>query len=335
MADDSAYYVNTDTRSVIKKNDHPDAQWFPKAGFGIFLHWGISTVDGGIDLSWGMFKNCPYGGDTITPDDYFSLAERFNPEKWDPNKILKAAKDAGMRYAVLTTRHHDSYALWPSEYGEYNTGFYMGGRDLVAEYVEACRNNGLKVGFYYSPPDFYSPRKYLTYWGWQEGKPVPAVMENYVRAIGRGQVHELLTRYGKVDLIWFDGNGFELMSDEEMRALQPGIVIGRGEGTDFDSLECQLPTQKKYEEKLKGVWWECCHEMNSSWAYRIYDEWHMKPLDELINMIETVRKYNGNLLLNIGPDSHGELPKIAYERLAELGAYIKSRPGLLPEWDED
>ncbi len=333
--EENAYYVNTNKRASIKTIDHPDAQWFPKAGFGLFMHWGISSVDGSLDISWGMFKNFKYCPRTCTPEEYFALATKFNPDKWDPDKILKAAKNAGMRYAVLTTRHHDSYALWPSEYGHFNTRTYMGGRDLVGEYVEACRNNGIKIGFYYSPPDFYTNRNYNPYGGWREGKKEPEPMAHYINAIAKGQLYELLTRYGKIDLIWFDGNGFALMSEEEIRELQPGIVIGRGHGTNFDSLECQLPTEDLYQKKLKGNWWECCHEMNTCWGYTTIDEWNLKSIDTLTGWLELVRKYEGNLLLNIGPDSHGELPKLAYERLAQLGEYVKAHPGLLPEWDEE
>lgn len=323
------------------KNTHPDAQWFPKAGLGMFFHWGISSVDGMLDISWAMMRHTPYSPRFCTPEEYFALAKRFNPGRYDPNKWLSAAKDAGFRYAVLTTRHHDSYALWPSEYGEFNTRNYMDGRDLVGEYVDACRKNGLKVGFYFSPPDFYTTRNYNKFaykenlGGWRDSvPPVPEPLKEYARAIGRGQIYELLTRYGKIDLIWFDGNGFEMMSEEEIRSLQPGIVIGRGTGTDFESLECELPDDKKYHEKLEGKWWELCHEGSQCWGYTVYDHWNIKPVETLINWFNIARKYNGNLLLNFGPDSEGDLTEMEYKRIAEFGEYVKAHPELMPEWDE-
>ncbi len=323
---------------LVSKNKHPDAQWFPKAGLGLFFHWGISSVDGYLDISWGMVKNFPWGPRRCTPEYYFDLAKRFNPGRYDPNKWMAAAKAAGVRYAVLTTRHHDSYALWPSLFGEFNTRNYMGGRDLVGEYVEACRANGIKVGFYYSPPDFYTTRDYNDFGGWRDKEKLPKcpeVLKEYERIIGRGQIYELLTRYGKIDLLWFDGDGFSMMSEDEIRELQPGIVIGRGDNTDFDSLECQLPTEEIYQNRLKGKWWELCHEMNTCWGYTLYDEWNVKPLDTLIDWFNLTRKYNGNLLLNIGPDANGDLTEIEYKRLAEFGEYVKAHPELMPEWDED
>ena len=152
---------------------HPEAQWFANAALGLFIHWGIPSVSGEFDLSWGMWKNEPgtrklcaqiYGlqgpGLTITPEEYWELARDFNPQEFQPEKMLKAAKEAGFTYAVLTAKHHDGFALWPSEYGDFSTKNYMGGRELVGEYVEACRKTGMKVGLYFSPPDWYFTRRY-------------------------------------------------------------------------------------------------------------------------------------------------------------------------------
>ncbi len=326
----------------LTKNTHPDAQWFPKAGLGIFFHWGISTVHGYTDISWAMKWKCPYSPINVSPDEYFSFAKKFNPCRYNPNNWIKAAKEAGFRYAVLTTRHHDGYALWPSDFGDFNTRLYMDGRDLVGEFIQACRDNGLKVGLYYSPGEWWSSRHYDDFrWkenqvdGWQVDAPVaPQVMKDYKLALAKGQLWELFTRYGKIDMIWFDGNGYEVMSEEEIRELQPGIVIGRGNGTDFASMECEMPNDAIYEQNLKGNWWELCHEANQCWAYTRYDEWNIKPVETLMGWFELARKYNGNFLLNFGPDSEGELTEQEYTRIKEIGEYIKAHPHLLPEWEE-
>ena len=105
----------------VHPNLHPDAQWFPKAGLGLFIHWGIASVDGYLDLSWGMFKDFMYSPRVCRPEEYFSLAKRFDPIRYDPGKWLSAASEAGCRYAVMTARHHDSFAMWPSRYGDFNT----------------------------------------------------------------------------------------------------------------------------------------------------------------------------------------------------------------------
>ena len=145
----------------------PD-HWFPQAGLGLFIHWGLASIPGNLDLSWGMMKNTPWdasfqNSNKLTPAAYFALAKQFNPTNYHPDRWLKAAKDAGFGYAVLTTRHHDGFALWPSKHGDFNTRTYLNGRDLVREYVDACRRQGLKVGFYYSPPDWYFERQYRSF----------------------------------------------------------------------------------------------------------------------------------------------------------------------------
>jgi alpha-L-fucosidase len=134
---------------LVFPNPHPEAQWFPDASLGLFMHWGIHSVTG-AQPSWDMIAHYPYGGRVSPPDKYYAMADQFNPQKYDPDKWMKAAKEAGFTYAVLTTRHHDGYALWPSKYG-IGTKQYMNGRDLLKPYVDACRANGLKVGFYFSP----------------------------------------------------------------------------------------------------------------------------------------------------------------------------------------
>ena len=270
-----------------------------------------------------------------TPRHYWSLAEKFNPDKYDPDVWLRAAKAAGFRYAVLTTRHHDGFALWPSAYGDFNTKNFMGGRDLVKQYVEACRRNGLKVGFYYSPPDWHFTRKYhsFLYGGAKKRNPdlpdlgldlepvelpapTPEEQQQY-RDYLRAQIKELLTNYGKIDLLWFDGKP-DVISLDEIRALQPGIVVNDrmwGYG-DFNT---------RAERNLSDVrpaknWWENCQVWaKSSWAYVDED---YKPNSQIIEQFARVRAWNGNFLLNVGPMATGELPPVAYQRMQEFGNWI-------------
>ena len=141
------------TQLQARANTHPDAQWFPKAGFGLFVHIGMSAVHGGIDLSWGMLKNKSWEDGEISPVEYWSLADRWNPVNFKPEVWAKQAKEAGFKYIVFITKHHDGYTMWPSKYSDFGVEQKMGGRDLVKEVVEACRKNGLKIGLYFSPPD--------------------------------------------------------------------------------------------------------------------------------------------------------------------------------------
>ncbi|MBR4235851.1 MAG: alpha-L-fucosidase [Clostridia bacterium] len=317
----------------VRINTHPEAQWFPRAGLGLFIHWGISSVDGYLDLSWGMMKDFKYSPRVCPPEEYFALAKRFNPGRYDARKWIKAAADAGCRYAVLTTRHHDSFALWPSRYGDFNTRTYMDGRDLLQPYVDACREYGLKVGFYYSPPDFRTTFEYKRYGGWypEHDETPPKELTDYEHAIVRGQVRELLTRYGRIDLLWFDGQWRHIINEDDIRALQPWLVIGRGEDTDFATTECRIPTEEEYAEKFTGNWWEFCGELNCCWGYTRRDEYTVKSLETLVNWFTNVRAHGGNFLINIGPDSEGDFTPIEYERLAQLGEYVKAHPELMPE----
>jgi alpha-L-fucosidase len=320
----------------FRRNGHPDAQWFPRAGFGLFIHWGISSVDGRIDLSWGMMTNTPWdkGAFKLTPNQYFALAERFQPDRYDPHKWLKAAKEAGFQYVVLTTRHHDGYALWPSKVSDFSTATHMRGRDLVRDYVEACRDNGLKVGLYYSPPDWHYNREWMAF-NWREnGEPYLGLdhqpmtepkrspeetkawdrkYKDYIRS----QVEELLTRYGRIDLLWFDG-GPEAISIERIRELQPGVVVNprmHGHG-DFTTAEVGFPKERPQP------WWEMCAIWNGAWGYLKQEQYVSTAW--MLEQLSRVRSWGGNYLINIGPRPNGELPDVAYERFRELGAWMKT-----------
>ena len=330
----------------LLRNTHPEAQWFPEARLGVFFHWGISSVFGIGDLSWSMIKQgvdfrhhqCErYGPAAVqakmTPEKYWSQAERFQPDRYDPRAWLRAAKKAGAAYAVLTTKHHDGYALWPSAHGDFSTRTHMGGRDLVGEYVEACRAEGLKVGLYYSPPDWWFNRAHMSF-HYGKLKPDLGVRHEPVtlpvlspgeekermgrfQAFIRGQVEELLTRYGRIDLLWFDGEGYDAIEMARLRELQPGIVINsRAHGTgDFMTPECSFPKAKP------AGWWEMCHIWNDgAWGYLTHETY--KPLGWMLSEFARCRSWGGNLLINVAPDARGELPPTAYRRLAELERWM-------------
>ena len=261
--------------NIILKNTHPDAQWFGDAGLGLFICWGIASVKA-INLSHPMIAYLPQGraftpeqiekivakkdyrgmtgqSKCVIPSEYFAQAKEFNPKNFDPDKWMQAAKEAGFTYSVLTTKHHEGFALWPSDYGDFNTKNYMGGRDLVKEWVEACRKYGIKIGLYYSGPDIYFDREYYPFfvagssmkehpefpeldmdYNPRTTKKSPEWIAEHQKAFAtmfNGQIEELLTRYGKIDIIWFDGDVLKwvgknhFISLERMRQLQPGIVI--------------------------------------------------------------------------------------------------------------
>ncbi len=375
--------VTQDAAPAFQRNDHPDAQWFASAGLGLFLHFGISAVRGECDLSWGMIKNDSstrenavksYGLFNLRicmrPSDYWAMAKDFVVDAFDPVTILTAAKEAGCKYAVLTTKHHDGFCLWPSAFGGFHIGNYQPGRDIVREYVDACREVGLKVGLYYSPPDWYFNRNRMSFhYGKQQppldvnhepvnlpdgvtiapsegGRPaylpVQSEEENKKQdeeydALVRGQTLELITNYGPIDVLWYDGafpNGEETLSVEEMRKLQPSMLfnpraLGYG---DFDTSECRFP------DKRHRGWWEYCHvSQDGGWGYREHDGY--KPVGWLLAELVKARAWGGNFLPNFAPDAHGQMPAGFYKRMQQIQSWMQKHaesvfdvePGPWPE----
>lgn len=311
---------------------HPDAQWFPEAGLGLFAHWGIHSV-AGLQPSWAMIRDYPYGySDAYPPEKYFALADRFRPAAYDPERWLAAASAAGFRYAVLTTKHHDGYTLWPSAVGGFGVQSHLGGRDLVEPFVRACRNQGLRVGLYFSFADWKYPDFPLGDVDFDHKKrgqfpPIdPAEDERRFAEFlefTKIQLRELLTNYGKVDLLWFDGVGWRDrqptgMRGEEvvpwLRSLMPGVVINNrwGQLGDYTTPEGRFP-----EERPEG-WWETCHCTNplGHWGYTPDEPF---PATEwFVEMTEKCTRWGGNFLPNIGPAPDGSMPPYDYRLCEDL-----------------
>jgi alpha-L-fucosidase len=279
----------------------------------------------------------------ITPNQYWEMAKDFNPQAYDPDKWLKAAKRAGFVYAVLTTRHHEGFALWPSAYGDFSTKNYMGGRDLVKDYVEACRRNGIKVGLYYSPPNWHFERDYknFMYGGGAKRnpefpaldadlkprttKPSPEELARHDAAyeeMVRGQVEELLTRYGKIDLLWFDGraptpNGANCITMERIRELQPGIVVNprmHGHG-DFITYERKLDI-----DKPATGWAEFCNTWTTTWSY---ENIPFRADGYVLGQLARSRSLGVNYLLGVGPMATGEFCEGIYTNMAVVAGWME------------
>lgn len=338
---------DTEVEGVARPNPHPDAQWFPKAGLGLFMHWGIHSVVG-AQPSWSMIKNYRHAGSVKLhpPEKYFSLAEQFNPTNWNPEKWLGTAKEAGFTYAVLTTKHHDGYALWPSKFGNFSTRQYLEGRDLVKPYVNACRKHGLKVGFYFSPRDWHYPNFpiYDVDFDFKKRGQYKRVDPKINRkrfeeffTFTIGQLHELLTQYRQIDVLWFDGMGWHGIDDMHtkavykwIRSLQPGIVINdrwskvrnpdeanvEQSFGDFSTVECRTA-----KERPKG-WWETCNiwDMGGGWGYDKGER--IRSLEWTLEHLIRCRQWGGNYLPNVGPRSDGEMTSGFYSRCKELAEWM-------------
>ncbi len=319
---------------------HPEAQWFGRGNLGLFLHWGISTIIANNEISWAMLLNGDLNKRPIAPNKYWAQAEKFNPQNYDADKWIKAAKDAGFTYAVLTTRHHDGYAMWPSKYGDLNIGMYTDGVDLVGPFVKACHKHGLKVGLYFSGIDWHFERDYRSFDLQSDGSaekphldpnyepiegPLPKKDDAYWQreyAYNMGQLEELLTHYGHIDILWFDSGKLPGEFEEKIRTWQPGIIINnrvQGIGVDYDSSfeGGRLP------ETRPGGWWEACISASGSWAYQsAYDKYAM-PVADILAMFIKIRSWGGNLLVNFAPRADGTLPDIYYQRMKEIGDWMK------------
>lgn len=344
-ADAQAATLEQSSQTPTSSNKHPATQWFPEAGLGLFIHWGLASVGATGDLSWGMLANKPWKDKTVTPNTYYAWEKSWKPDQVDYDSQLAKAKAAGFTYAVMVTKHHDGFTLWPSALGDLGTKHALHGRDFVREFVDACREHQLKVGLYYSPPDWWFDRQYKSFSMDRhvldmDHQPVklparPADHDARRKALVTGQVTELLSNYGNIDLIWFDGGKGEI-PNTEVRRLQPGIVINRrnGDGGDYGDSEGKLPATR-----FKG-WFETCETCwpAGKWSYTEDAGWDTAP--EVLGKLVRLRAWGGNLLANVGPKGDGSIPRQALSAWEEMAAWMKhsresvigAQPGPYPQW---
>lgn len=302
----------------------PMQPWFTDAKLGIFVHYGLYAVEG-VAESWSF-----YYGD-ISREDYLAQLGGFTADGYDPAAWAELFAQAGARYAVLTTRHHDGFALWDSAYGELNVTASPAGRDLVGPFADALRERGLKVGLYYSHsdwnhPDYPSvvgpqahPSPYVTP---PEGREDPAAWARYL-AYRDGQVDELVERY-RPDLLWFDGEWERSEEQWRIDALADRILAVRPRTV----LNARMLSRGDYATPEQGVPitppdgpWELCLTINDNWGFRPDDTNH-KPVGHLVRYFAETIGAGGNLLLDVGPTADGRILPEQADRLKGLGAWI-------------
>jgi alpha-L-fucosidase len=307
------------------------SSWFDTARFGLFIHWG-HVSQRGWELSWPLvgglqvFPRCQ----DVPADEYHAVAGSFSPRPRSARDWMARARRAGATYAVLTTKHHDGFALFPTQAGDWSIAATPYRGDLVREFVDAARDSGLRVGFYFSLSDWHHPdypaftdaaRPYS--YGLAP-RPSAEQWQRYLVFLF-AQMRELLSNYGTVDVLWFDG-GWERTAEEWrarelhdlIRTLQPDILINDrmpGFG-DFDTPEQFIPAQPPPRA------WETCLTMNDSWGYNPSDT-RYKSARELVHALCEVAGRGGNLLLNISPTGDGSLPAEQIERLDAITTWME------------
>jgi alpha-L-fucosidase len=312
--------------------------WWTKDRFGMFVHWGLYALPARHE--WVQMR------ERLTTEKYSKYFERFNPDLYNPKEWARKAKEAGMKYVVLTTKHHEGFCLFDSKYTDYKSTNTPIAKDLVKEYVEALRSEGLKVGFYYSLIDWHHPHYTVDrihplrpnntkdYKKLNKGRDM-----NIYREYLHNQIKELLSNYGTVDLLWLDysfpgefGKDRNDWDSEKLidmvRTLQPGIIVNdrldlkdMSKGWDFTTPE-QFKVAEWPTYDGKRIPWETCQTFSGSWGY-YRDEHTWKDTKQLlVLLIESVSK-GGNLLLNVGPTGRGNFDERADLALAAMGNWMK------------
>jgi alpha-L-fucosidase len=286
-------------------------EWWREARFGMFIHWGPVSLKG-AEISWSRGAEVPVA-------EYDSLYQQFNPTNFDADDWVRTARDAGMKYIVFTTKHHDGFCMWDTGQTGYNIMHSPFGRDVVKELSAACRRQGLAFGAYHSVCDWHHPDFPLTSPGGSVRRQTSNLdrYEQYLRA----EVSELITRYGPLLVMWYDvPQEFSVARGQGLldftRALQPDIIINDRSGApgDYDTPEQRVG---KFQDRRP---WETCMTICRQWAWKPGDE--MKSLQECIQTLVLCAGGDGNLLLNVGPMPDGRIEPRQVRRLQEMGAWL-------------
>lgn len=313
--------------------------WFRHDRFGMFIHWGIYAL--AARHEWVKSR------EEIDDAAYQRYFDNFDPDLYDPREWARRAREAGMKYVVLTARHHDGFCLWDSKFTDYKSTATPHGRDIIASFVEAFRAEGLKIGFYYSLPDWHHPDFTIDIYHPLRNRADVAElnqgrdMRRYAQYL-RDQVTELLTGYGKIDIIWFDfsyaeraynglpGKGSDDWESIELlklvRQLAPDIIVNNRLGLDTDNPDVVTPEQ--YTPRTppmvngKPATFEMCQTFSGSWGY-YRDEESWKSAEQLIQILVDGVALGGNLLMNVGPTGRGTFDQRAIDSLEVYGRWMR------------
>ncbi len=340
-----AYAQITAKSALLETKQQRDERmkWWREARFGMFIHWGIYAVPAGTYKG----KRIPGIGEWIMEradipvSEYERFAKQFNPVKFNADQWVRIARNAGMKYIVITSKHHDGFCLWDSKISDYDImDAAPFNRDILKELSVACKKYGVKLCFYHSIMDWHHPDAQAPFYpNYNDTGRSNAKFPRYVETYMKPQLKELINNYGPLGVLWFDGEWIRDWTEPQgkalynyVRSLQPDIIInnrvGKGrkgmqglteEGYfsgDFGTPEQEIPATG-----LPGVDWETCMTMNDTWGFKSYDH-NWKSTEDLLRKLVDIASKGGNFLLNVGPTAEGLIPQPSVERLAALGKWM-------------
>lgn len=333
--------IGSTEKKALTKDER--MEWWRDARFGMFVHWGLYAVPAGtyqgkrVDGIGEWIMNSA----KIPVDEYEKYAAQFDPIAFDADEWVRIAKNAGMKYIVITSKHHDGFCLWDSKVTDYDimdaSPFK---RDILGELAKACKKHKIKLCFYHSIMDWHHPDAQAPFYpNYNDTNRSNPNFDRYVETYMKPQLAELLANYGPLGVLWFDGEWIKDWTEPKgkdlyawLREIQPDLIInnrvGKGrkgmEGLsrsdeyagDFGTPEQQIPATG-----LPGVDWETCMTMNDTWGFKSYDE-NWKPSEDLIRKLADIASKGGNFLLNVGPTPEGLIPEASVERLADMGKWM-------------
>lgn len=313
-------------------------QWFVDAKFGMFVHFGLYSSLGGVYNGKAVDGYAEWIQSTadIPSTEYAKLIDTWNPKNFNADEIVKLAKEAGMKYLVITTKHHEGFCLWDSQYTDFDIASSpVRGRDFIKELSAACKKYGIKFGTYYSIIDWHHPSQERNSngkdsWGWWAQIAMrPGKKAEYVTYM-KNQIKELIENYD-TDILWFDADWVDWWTLEDgkdlynyIRSLKPSIIINnRVAKRALFTKDFGTPEQEHPDKEQDHVW-EACYTLNESWGYKMNDhKW--KSAEDVLSKLNEINANGGNLLLNIGPDGSGVVPQESVEILERVGNMIHEK----------
>jgi alpha-L-fucosidase len=340
------FCAQTTAKSALPETkQHRDERmkWWRDARFGMFIHWGVYSVPAGTYKG----KQIPGIGEWIMENanipvaEYEKYAKQFNPVKFNAEQWMQIARNAGMKYIVITSKHHDGFGLWDSKVSDYDimdTAPFK--RDILKELSVACKKHGVRLCFYHSIMDWHHPDAQAPFYpNYNDGKRTNPNFSRYVKTYMKPQLKELITNYGPLGVLWFDGEWIKDWTEPQgidlykyVQSLQPDILINNRVGKGRKSMQGMTkegyfagdfgtPEQEIPPTGLSGVDWETCMTMNDTWGFKSYDD-NWKSKEDLIRKLVDIASKGGNFLLNVGPTSEGLIPEASVERLAAMGEWM-------------